>query len=99
PRPPLTAARHPPGSSSGRPSAQPAARSAARSAGRAAKAPLLPPAIREFIRLRTVEVTGLILASSGMLLILVLLTYERGDPSWNTAVNPEANPKIANILG
>jgi len=94
-----TAASNSAGSSSGRPSAQPAARSAARPAGRAAKAPLLPPAIREFIKLRTVEVTGLILASSGLLLILVLLTYERGDPSWNTAVNPEANPKIANILG
>jgi DNA segregation ATPase FtsK/SpoIIIE, S-DNA-T family len=94
-----TAASNSAGSSSSRPSAQPAARSAARPAGRAAKSPLLPPAIREFIKLRAVEVTGLILASSGLLLILVLLTYERGDPSWNTAVNPEANPKIANILG
>ena len=57
------------------------------------------PPLRDFIKLRAVEVTGLVLASAGLLLILVLLTYERGDPSWNTAVNPEANPKIGNILG
>src|SRR4051794_24848133 len=94
-----TAASNSTGGSSGRTAAQPAARPAGRSAPRATKAPLLPPAMRDFIKQRTIEVAGLILASSGLLLILVLLTYERGDPSWNTAVNPEANPKIANILG
>jgi DNA segregation ATPase FtsK/SpoIIIE, S-DNA-T family len=94
-----TAAPNSAGSSSGRTAAQPAASPTGRTAPRATKAPLLPPALRDFIKLRAVEVTGLILASAGLLLILVLLTYERGDPSWNTAVNPEANPKIANILG
>ena len=94
-----TAASNSAGSSSGRTAAQPAARPAGRSAPRATKAPLLPPALRDFIKLRAVEVTGLILASAGLLLILVLLTYERGDPSWNTAVNPEANPKIAQYPG
>ncbi|UEM21447.1 DNA translocase FtsK 4TM domain-containing protein [Skermanella mucosa] len=67
--------------------------------GRAGKAPLLPPAARDFIRQRAVEGVGLTLTSIGLLLVLVLLTYDRGDPSWNTAVNPEANPKIGNVLG
>ncbi|UEM03972.1 DNA translocase FtsK 4TM domain-containing protein [Skermanella rosea] len=67
--------------------------------GRAGKAPLLPPAARDFIRQRAVEGVGLALTSIGLLLVLVLLTYDRGDPSWNTAVNPEANPKIGNVLG
>ncbi|HYI69148.1 MAG TPA: DNA translocase FtsK 4TM domain-containing protein, partial [Skermanella sp.] len=90
-----TAASNSTSGSSGRNAAQPAGRPAPR----AAKAPLLPPALRDFIKLRAVEGTGLVLASIGLLLILMLLTYERGDPSWNTAVNPEANPKIGNILG
>src|SRR4051812_5918377 len=70
-----------------------------RGPGRAAKTPLLPPAMRDFIRKRAVEACGLTLTSVGLLLILVMLTYDRGDPSWNTAVNPEANPKIGNVLG
>jgi S-DNA-T family DNA segregation ATPase FtsK/SpoIIIE len=94
-----TAASNSTSGSSGRTVAQPAAQPAGRPAPRAAKAPLLPPALRDFIKLRAVEGTGLVLASIGLLLILMLLTYERGDPSWNTAVNPEANPKIGNILG
>ncbi|QQP92250.1 DNA translocase FtsK [Skermanella sp. TT6] len=60
---------------------------------------MLPPAARDFIRQRAVEGVGLALTSIGLLLVLVLLTYDRGDPSWNTAVNPEANPKIGNVLG
>src|SRR5688572_9293250 len=70
-----------------------------RSAARTEKAALLPPALRDMLKKRLVEAGGLILTSAGLLLLLVLLTYERTDPSWNTAVNPEGNPKIGNVLG
>jgi S-DNA-T family DNA segregation ATPase FtsK/SpoIIIE len=70
-----------------------------RSAARTEKSALLPPALREILKKRLVETCGLILTSAGLLLLLVLLTYDRTDPSWNTAVNPEGNPKIGNVLG
>ncbi|WP_198039073.1 DNA translocase FtsK 4TM domain-containing protein, partial [Skermanella stibiiresistens] len=95
-----TAAGASPGrTSSGRNAPGSAAPGRGAGSGRSGKSPLLPPALRDFIRQRVVEGAGLTLTSIGLLLVLVLLTYDRGDPSWNTAVNPETNPKIGNVLG
>jgi S-DNA-T family DNA segregation ATPase FtsK/SpoIIIE len=65
----------------------------------AGKAPLLPAKLTELLRRRLVETGGVALAAVGLLLWIVLLTYDRTDPSWNTAVNPETNPRIHNVLG
>jgi S-DNA-T family DNA segregation ATPase FtsK/SpoIIIE len=66
---------------------------------RGGRAPLLPPAIAAFLRNRTVEGGGVALASLGLVVAATLLTYDRADPSFNTAVSPEANHKVANVLG
>ena len=75
-----------------------ATRTASRNGGRS-RSRLLPANLSDLLRRRLVEGAGFVLTVVGLLLIVVLLTYDRSDPSWNTAVNPEANPDIRNILG
>ena len=45
------------------------------------------------------EGIGLALTVVGLVLIVVLLTYDSTDPSLNTAVNPEAGTVVHNVLG
>ena len=47
--------------------------------------PVLPQGAQEFLRHRALEVGGLILAVTGVLLAVALASYHPDDPSWNNA--------------
>ncbi|MGK9165710.1 DNA translocase FtsK 4TM domain-containing protein [Inquilinus limosus] len=68
-----------------------------RSSGRGAsnKRSFLPPVVREFLRNRVRELSGLSIAVFGCGLLVALVSYDPTDPSWNTA---KAGP-AANLLG
>ncbi|MGO4128357.1 DNA translocase FtsK 4TM domain-containing protein, partial [Inquilinus sp. YAF38] len=68
-----------------------------RSSGRAAssKRSFLPPVVREFLRNRVRELSGLGIAVFGCGLLVALVSYSPTDPSWNTA---KAGPAV-NLLG
>lgn len=68
-----------------------------RSSGRGAssKRSFLPPVVREFLRNRVRELSGLGIAVFGCGLLVALVSYSPTDPSWNTA---KAGP-AANLLG
>jgi S-DNA-T family DNA segregation ATPase FtsK/SpoIIIE len=51
------------------------------------KATLLPPNLKIFIYNRGQEALGICLFSCALFILLSLLTYDRSDPSWNTAVD------------
>lgn len=51
------------------------------------KITLLPPNFRMFIYKRGQESLGIFLFLCGLSLLLCLFTYDRSDPSWNTAVD------------
>ena len=68
-----------------------------RSSGRSAPArrSFLPPVVRDFLRNRVRELSGLAIAVIGCALLVALVSYNPADPSWNTAKEGGA----ANLLG
>jgi S-DNA-T family DNA segregation ATPase FtsK/SpoIIIE len=67
----------------------------ARAATSARAFSLLPAGTAEFLRRRAVELCGIVLFGVAVLLLLALVTFHVGDPSWNNATN--APPR--NLLG
>ncbi|MEO0359856.1 MAG: DNA translocase FtsK [Pseudomonadota bacterium] len=56
------------------------------------KEPLLPPGVREFLRRRGAELTGLIFAAIAAAFATALASYDAGDPSWfNATSEPPRN--------
>src|SRR3546814_204154 len=51
------------------------------------KATLLPPDLKMFFYHRGQEALGICLLSCAIFILLSLLTYDRSEPSWNTAVD------------
>jgi S-DNA-T family DNA segregation ATPase FtsK/SpoIIIE len=49
------------------------------------KTTLLPPAMADFLRRRTVEAAGIAVALAGVGAALALISYHPGDPSLNAA--------------
>jgi hypothetical protein len=59
------------------------------------RTPLLPPGARDFLLRRGIEVTGIALGALAIVLSLILLSYNPGDPSLNSATPHE----VTNWLG
>ena len=68
---------------------------AAKPAGRSERPPLLSPKARAFVAARAKELAGFALGCVGILLFVVLGSYNAADPSWNTATTAPAH----NLLG
>jgi S-DNA-T family DNA segregation ATPase FtsK/SpoIIIE len=68
---------------------------AAKATGRSERPPLLSPAARAFVAARAKEMAGFALGCVGILLFVVLGSYDPADPSWNTATTAKAH----NLLG
>ncbi|WP_431856768.1 DNA translocase FtsK [Azospirillum sp.] len=67
----------------------------AKPAGRSERPPLLSPKARAFVAARAKELAGFALGCLGLLLFVVLGSYNAADPSWNTATVAKAH----NLLG
>ncbi|WP_448191734.1 DNA translocase FtsK [Azospirillum sp. sgz301742] len=67
----------------------------AKSPGRSERPPLLSPAARAFVAARAKEMAGFALGCVGLVLFVVLGSYNAADPSWNTATAGKAH----NLLG
>ncbi|MGO4723872.1 MULTISPECIES: DNA translocase FtsK [unclassified Inquilinus] len=65
------------------------------SRGAPAKRSFLPPVVRDFLRNRVRELSGLGIATLGCGVLVALVSYDHADPSWNTAKAGMAN----NLLG
>jgi S-DNA-T family DNA segregation ATPase FtsK/SpoIIIE len=65
------------------------------SRGTPAKRSFLPPVVRDFLRNRVRELSGLGIAILGCGVLVALVSYDHADPSWNTAKAGMAN----NLLG
>jgi S-DNA-T family DNA segregation ATPase FtsK/SpoIIIE len=59
------------------------------------KRSFLPPVVRDFLRNRVRELSGLAIALVGCGVLVALVSYDHSDPSWNTAKAGAAN----NLLG
>ncbi|NVJ90056.1 MAG: DNA translocase FtsK 4TM domain-containing protein [Methylocystaceae bacterium] len=67
----------------------------ARSTTKTQRTPLLPPGAQEFLLRRGIEILGVVLGAMGIVLALMLASYNSGDPSLNSASPHE----VTNLMG